>query len=242
MKTKLLFIIILISLGLSGPIQAENLKMATGEWVPYTSPDMKGYGEFTSLVSIVIREMGMEPQYFFYPWRRCFEAVVLGQVWAGFPYSYTEKRAKDVYYSAPLDDSNTVFFVYQKPGENKIFSYNQLSDLKRYRIGGVTGYFYEEKFRDEGIEVDYANKEINNIEKLILGRIDLFPVNKRVGWHLIRTHFPEEVDNFQTLAKPLSRNPLHLIVSKRYPDAQALLKKFNSALKTAREKGLLTNP
>lgn len=46
---------------------AEKVILATGEWVPYTSANMDNHGEFTKLVHIVLKAMGVEPEYRFYP-------------------------------------------------------------------------------------------------------------------------------------------------------------------------------
>ena len=86
---------------------AQSLKIATGEWAPITSRKMEGYGEFTRLATIVFKEMGIEPDYCFYPWRRCFDSVEKNRVWAGFPYSYTRERSEKVWFSDPLSCSTT---------------------------------------------------------------------------------------------------------------------------------------
>jgi len=41
--------------------------LATGEWPPYTSEHMKGYGIFTEIVAAVFSEMGVKPVYHFNP-------------------------------------------------------------------------------------------------------------------------------------------------------------------------------
>lgn len=218
---------------------AQRLKMATGEWIPFTSASMAHFGEFTKRVTIVLNEMGAEPDYLFYPWRRCFDAVEKGRAWAAFPYSYTVERAKKVWFSDMLSCSKTVFFYYAGKGPAQGYHFERLEDLKAYRLGGVTGYFYEKSFENAGLHVDYVNKEIYALEKLKMGRIDLMPVNERVGWNLIKTHFPEDVRKFKVLPNPLSVNPLHLIVSKDYPGSKELLERFNRALRQCIQKGLI---
>jgi polar amino acid transport system substrate-binding protein len=162
---------------------------------------------------------------------------VTGKVWAAFPYSKTPQREKAVYFSDGISHSVTKWFYYERPGENKAYKYTELADLKPYRLGGVKGYFYEQKFKKAGLEVDYSSKEINTIEKLVLGRIDLVPINELVARRLIKTHFPEKAKNFKTLDKPYSVKTLRLIVSRNYPESRAILKKFNKALKNCRARG-----
>jgi polar amino acid transport system substrate-binding protein len=223
-------------------IHAETVTMATGEWIPFTSANLNNYGKFTELVSIVLKEMQMEVEYRFYPWPRCYDAVIKGRVWAAFPYSHTEERAEKVMFTDALSCSRTVFFYYEKDKAAKEYQFRGIEDLRKFKIGGVAGYFYEELFRKAGLEVDYANKEISGLEKLKLGRIDLMPLNDLVGWHLIQTHFPDDAGKFKTLEKPLSVNTLHLIVSKGHPHSEELLVRFNAALKRCIEKGLIQIP
>ena len=218
------------------PAYGNPVIMATGEWIPYTSETLEDHGEFTHRVTRVFQEMGIEPDYRFYPWRRCFDSVVKGRAWAAFPYAYTPERADKVMYSDPISCSRTLFFYYDAVGDREVPVFRQLSDLKPYRLGGITGYYYEETFKKAGLTVEYVNKEIYGIEKLIRGRIDLMPVNERVAWHLIHTHFPQYADNFKFIFPPLTENLLYLIVSKAYPRGIELLKEFNAALKTCVEK------
>jgi len=138
-----------------------------------------------------------------------------------------------------LSCSKTVFFYYDRGKSAGKYRANSLEDLKKYKIGGVTGYFYEESFKEAGLKIDYVNSEINALEQLKIGRIDLMPVNELVGWNLINTHFPEDAHHFKTLAKPLNINSLRLIVSKDYPESKKLLERFNRALRDCLAKGLI---
>ena len=226
--------------GVASVTYGETLPMATGEWIPYSSEAMPHYGTFTKRVSTVCSEMGATPDYRFYPWRRCFDSVVKHRVWAAFPYAFTEERAQSVWYSDALSCSKTLFFHYDKEGTSKSYGVTNKEDLKAYRLGGVKGYYYEVFFEKAGLNVDYVNKELYGLEKLKLGRIDLMPMNEKVGWNLIDTHFPEERHRFKTLPIALSVNTLHLIVSKAYPESKQLLDRFNQAVERCVEKGLLT--
>jgi polar amino acid transport system substrate-binding protein len=219
---------------------ADPLPIATGEWVPFSSKTMKDYGAFTRRVTIVFQEMGIEPAYRFYPWQRCFDAVLKAQAWAAFPYAPTAERAKKFWFSDTLACSKTLFFYYDHGNSTRSYRVESLNDLKSYKLGGIRGYFYEKFFEKSGINVDYVNKEISAMEKLKLGRIDLVPVNELVGWNLVDTHFPSERHKFKTLALPLSVNTLCLMVSRDFPGSKAFLERFNRALSICVRKGRLT--
>ena len=139
-----------------------------------------------------------------------------------------------------LSCSKSVFFYYEKENFWNQYQFNRLKDLIPHKKGGVYGYFYEESFQNAGLKVFYSYKEINALRNLKIGRVDLMPVNERVGWNLVNTYFPEEVHKFKILAKPLNIVPIRLIVSKEYPGAEKLLDRFNTALERCVEKGLIS--
>lgn len=221
-------------------VNAEPIQLATGEWAPYTSQSLKNYGFITEIISQVLKQMDMKPEYHFYPWRRCYRKTVLGEVQAAFPYAYTKDRAKEVLYSEPIFDSRAKFFFY---GNNAIFTYNSLDDLKRYRIGGILGYFHEEIFKKAGIKTAYYSSELAALKHLKRGFIDLLPLNLLVGMNLIKKNFPDEMHRFGTLEKTFSEQALHLIVSKKHNSADLWIEKFNTELarfkKTTRFRKLL---
>ncbi len=222
-------------LPLQGHSKNLQLTLATGEWQPYTSKEMTNYGKFTEILSAVFDEMGVDPQYRFYPWRRCFLNVKMGEVFGAFPYSITEERQKDVFYSESVVSSqNLLFYRIDKFPQGVV--YEHLEDLKTYRLGGVIGYYYEEMFKQANLTVSYLPTEEKMLQLLYHKRIDFMPMNGQVGWHLIRKQHPTEIEKFATLSNPLSSEGLHLIISKKYPDAEKLLKQFNEALQIVKNK------
>ncbi len=226
---KKLFIVFVCCIVFNSPSAgAETLKLATGEWAPYTSEEMEGHGFITEIITQVFQEMGMEADYQFAPWQRCYSLVLRGKVWAAFPYSYTEERAKEVFFSDTIGESTTKFFYYKTDHGAQ---YETLEDLKPYKIGGVKGYFYEEEFEEAGLDVSYTSNETSSLKKLRAGRIDFMPLNELVGRALVKEEFPGIAHEFGALPPPHSVAELKLIVSKEYPNSKALLEQFNDALK-----------
>ena len=228
---KLLFchmMILMIFLMSSTRVWAETLTLATGEWTPYSSETLEGYGFITEIITEVLTEMNMTPEYAFHPWTRCYSLVKRGKVWAAFPYSYTEERAEEVLFSETIGESTTKFFYYNK---GQSYPYERLEDLRPYKLAGVKGYFYEQDFQHAGLDVSYTSDELSALKRLAAGRVDLMPMNELVGWALIQKHFPAEAKNFGTLEKAYDTNELKLIVSKDFPNASELLQRFNEALR-----------
>jgi len=213
-------------------LAAEKIVVATGEWIPYTGKSMENKGFVSEIITNVLKSMNMETEIKFYPWRRCYQNVLLDKVWAAYPYSFTEERASEVAFSDDVAFSTTKFFYCAKSEQKPTFIYNKLTDLRQYKLGGVIGYYYEEQFKKAELNVDYVAKEQMALEKLFLGRTQLLPLNEMVGWGLIKNTFPDNVNMFGSLDKPLDRQSLKLIVNKKNEKSMALLKTFNDHLAT----------
>ncbi|MBF0233420.1 MAG: transporter substrate-binding domain-containing protein [Desulfamplus sp.] len=216
---------------------SEKVILVTGEWAPYTSEKMEGYGFFTEIVSAVFKEAGIEFEYKFYPWLRCEDMVQKGKAFAAFPYALTDERKAVYDFSEPLAKSTGMFF-YLKDRIKEDVVWEKYEDLKKYKVGGTAGYWYEKAFKDAGIELDLAVSDELGMKKLHGGRFDLLATEELVGWEIIKQLFPTEIDKFDIVKKPLNETSLHLMVSKSYPDASAITNKVNEALKKIKEKGI----
>ncbi len=227
---KIIYITLVICLVFSAPLTAEEpVLLLTNQLEPFCSPKLPGFGFMPEIVSLVFKEMEMDRHYKFYPWKRCEFLVEAGEAWATFPYSYTDERAEKFYFSDIIGYSTTLLFYFQN---NQDVKFNTIKDLKKYRIGGVDGYFYQEMFQNEDIQLSYSRNEITAFKKLIAGRIDLLPMNELFAWGFLEKRFPPHVvSRIGRLKKPLSKDPLHLMVSKTYSHSATLLNRFNDALK-----------
>lgn len=215
----------------------EKLPLATGEWKPFTSAEMEGYGFFTKIITAAFKEAGIDIQYDFYPWKRCEAYIQTGESFAAFPYSITVKRKTFAYFSDPVSEATTVFF-YNKERYPAAIHFEKIDDLKAFKLVGVIGYFYEETFTNKQLNVMYVRDEKKAVELIFHNRYDLLPLNNFVGWNLINTQFPSETHRFATLKTPLSTDTLHLMISKQYPKARLLMNKFNAALRSIKKKGI----
>lgn len=217
-------------------VDGNTVVLTTGEWAPYTGEALAEYGFFTEIVTAVFDEMGKAPSYMFYPWERAEKAIGDGESWGAFPYSPNEERSKTFAFSDSLAYGRTAFFYY-KPHMEAV-TWEELTDLKPYMVGTVTGYYHEPLFAEAQLNVDASADEASGVKKLQAGRIDLFPMADLVGWALIKELFPDEVDNFGVLEKPLDQTDLCIMVSKSDPEAIKLLDEFNAALQAIKDNGV----
>jgi polar amino acid transport system substrate-binding protein len=216
---------------------AGKVLIATGEWPPVVSESLEGYGPYIKVLTAVFKEMRIEPDYKFYPWTRCELVVEQGKAFAAYPYAFTEERARRFLYSiAILHGSPTKLFYYKKNKADFIFE--ELKDLQAYKVAGVRGYSYLDKFEKAGIQPVLMNNEEDAVRMLVLGRVELAPFQVKNGWQLIKNLFPDEEQNFGILNKSAFEEETHLIVSKTYPNSRELLTIFNTTLQNMIEQGM----
>lgn len=239
--------IVLVSLFFSllslNALAQKELIIVTGDYPPYLSKNNKKESYLTQVLHKVADEMGVKFKFKFMPWKRCEITVDQLQAWAAIPYLRTPEREKKFAFSELLYTSNTKFFYYMPKDKKKAITYSGLysglKDLKPYKIGGIIGYYYVQAFLDAGLKPQLVTNEDQNLNKLFVGRIDLIPINETIGWHLINTRFPpEQVKNFGTLDNPLKTAFAYLMTSKKYPNTQELLKRFNQALEKIKSSGV----
>jgi polar amino acid transport system substrate-binding protein len=241
MKVKELLFVVLVLFGsmlFSQRGIAQTVELATGDWAPYTSKSMDGLGAFTEIISAAFERMGDKPNYSFLPWKRAEDNLEKGEVFAIFPYFITDERKPKYNFSDRVMYSTGRFFYLNKKITQKI-EFENFSDLAKYKIGGTRGYWYESNFKEAGLSVDYATTDEQSIQKLQAGRVDLVPSGELVGWEIIKRLFPNDAGSFSTVEKPTNQGDLHLMVSKSYPNSDAILSKFNAALNEIREQGVI---
>lgn len=217
---------------LCSPSYGQSVPLVTGEWPPFVSEKMDGYGLAGKLVSAVFEEMGLVPETSFVPWKRCEDMVKKGEAWGTFPYAITDERKAEFLFSDPFMESISVFFSL------KDVSFDDLSDLSGLSVGGVRGTFYEPLFAEAGLNIDWSSDDETMIKKLMAGRIDLAPVVDVVGWTIINRDYSDMKDQVIVLKKTLQSTESAMMVSKAYPGAQELIDKFNLALESIRQKGI----
>ncbi|OSQ39811.1 substrate-binding periplasmic protein [Thalassospira mesophila] len=235
-KIQLVAVLLILS---ALPANAQpSLVIATNDYPPYaTSSTDQNF--LADLFAEIGTQMGVRFEFHYLPWKRCEQEVADATAWGTIPYRKTASREKAFLFSDPIYLADSHFFAYSANGTKPPITYEKLSDLQPYKIGGIQGYYYEPWFEKAGLDVQYAHSEEQNFKRLQLGRIDLFSTATTVGWHLINTQFPpEEAAKFYTLEKPLiAGEGLFLMTSKDYPETYALLPRFNAALAVIKENG-----
>lgn len=217
-----------------------QILLVSGDWAPYVYETPDDHSPIVAIVIAAFQEVGMTPKIAYYPWKRAEDITLQGTAFAAFPYAFTPERAKDFDFSDPLYISQSRIFYNTQIHPDGI-PFETLEDLRGYTVGGLLGGWYEPIFAEVGLKTEYTDSIQANIDKLALGRIDVFVEEANAGWFTIRELYPDKVDQFATVAKPVEapgfESDLRLLVSRTYPHSAELLAQFNTGLAAIRANG-----
>ncbi len=245
--TRLLMAWSLVVLPVYFPVESANakelvykvLRLANGEWPPYTSQNLPGYGCDSRVVSESFALVGMQVEYTFLPWARgmllSHNGIVDGAIeWEDTP----EHRQSHFISSKPLSKQEWVFF-YRK---GTSFDWQQLEDLHTKRIGLTIGYAYSNVFK--GMQDKYpatfreAASDVLNFKKLLSHRIDLFPIEKTVGQYLLKSKFTaKEQAAIAIHPQPIIEFTPHLLLSRLVNGNDQRMQLFEQGMQQLQESG-----
>lgn len=219
-------------------IFAETIKIACTDYEPLVKYDAnKTTGEFVEIVDESFKKVGINVVYENYPWLRAQIMTKENAVDAVIILFKTKEREKDFLFSNPVMTARNKFFYIKGKNIPEKFQWNNISDFKNFKIGGVIGYWYIKRFEDAGIALDLVASDDQNIQKMYAGRIDTFVGDEVFGWNLIKKYYPNEVGKFATIDKPESEVLRYVLFGKNNPKAPKLIEKFNQGLEQLKKSG-----
>jgi polar amino acid transport system substrate-binding protein len=224
----------------SGFTCTQSVTIATGEWPPFTDSNAEDQGLALAIIEEALQLFDVDPVFHFLSWSKAYTLASQGQYSATAPWSYTEDRAHNFYYSDAVLDHPIVFFHLKKLD----LYWSQLEDLQNMVIGATAGQAYGGGFesleKDKILSVVRFDSNIKSLNNLYEGSIDLFPSDVILGYFLIHENFNNiQINAFTHTSNTVSTSPTYLIISKAIPDviAQDFLVKFNAGLAELKSNG-----
>ncbi len=150
---------------------------------------------------------------------------------------YAPERATDFYYSAAvLEEEFVLFHLKAQP-----IQFVTLDDLAGVELGGGFGYSYGTAF-DAAIakgmlKMSRVSQTRQNFQRLQKGRIQAFPEEKQVGYHILRSQLPQSQHLFSHADTVILRNQSFVLFPKQSPDSQLLLQIFQQGLQHYQSSG-----
>jgi polar amino acid transport system substrate-binding protein len=164
-----------------------ELKLNTQDFAPF-SYEVNGVvsGPAADIIRKVCSEARIDCSMHLLPWRRAQDEVANGTAQGLFVIGWNEERAKTLYFSPPLLNTEYGFFV----REDNPLKFKQNSDIKGYTVGvygpSNTATALEKIKADiKELTIDMTPADDAAFRKLSLARVDAVFSNRDVGYDLL---------------------------------------------------------
>lgn len=203
------------------------LQLVTGnDFKPWSDESLPEGGFMTDLVNEVYKSIHIETEMLYLPWKRGYLTAARGDYMATFPYWTTEQREKQFFLSKPLYKNKLRFFV--RSGSELLKQPIENFNGKTFCL--PTGYAILDAFKDYVTKSRRETvREMPHCFRMLHDKkVDFVVVNEAQGWlAAIETKIdPNEFEMYPTVLHEL---PIYFIVSKKWPDGEAEVAKFNDA-------------
>lgn len=221
-------------------VYAETVFVSIDDYPPYIDKSEKHKGFMSELVVAAFNKAGLDVELSFMPWKRIEDVEIDQRNKLSFAWIWNKQRDERWLFSDVIMAAPTVLVIRK---DNPI-SWQRYEDLKPYVIGLSRGYSYGDEFDSLSSEltIQMANSDLANLRKLLLGRIDLFPVDPYVGSMLLENHFTEaERAQLVLIQDPQFIQPydMHVVCAKRNAQCKHWLEAFNKGFERLKKEGVV---
>ena len=231
--------LLLLILPLVVPARAgETVVLTSGEWPPFFSESLPNGGKGNQVVVESFELADLSVQFLYMPWMRALETARYGPAMGSSGWLRTPDRELLFLFSDPIFTSRRVFFH----RVDKPFDWQTFDDIKSLRVavslGSADEFSFEKVLRDGGGKIDLAHSYASGMRKLAAGRVDVYACNLDVGLHVLKYHVSAgEAEQITYHSRSIFEETNHLIISRRLPDAAAIMARFNEGLRRLKESG-----
>jgi len=221
----------------------EHLKitLTEQEYPPLISYETQVGGLLTDMVRASFKLRGVDVTFAAVPNNRAITGLMQGLYDGSYGWTHSAERDEKLLYSSkPIYFLKIVFFQ----RSNEEYKWEHLTDLNAYNIGVTQGNHYSDEFSDliaaGKLKIDPAPSDISNFKKLLLGRIDIFPIDQDVGQYFLKNNFSiEDQRRIKSQGKAISIVPVYLVVRRTLPHAKEFISRFDQGFQQLSESGQL---
>ena len=184
------YVFLVATLAIAGTAFAQKLTIYTEEFPPYNfTENNKIVGVSTEVVEAVMKTAGLDYEIVSYPWARTYKLAADSPNSLIFSISRRPKRETTFKWIGVITPSKHSVFALKSRLDIKI---KKLEDLKAYTIGTTIGdaretYLLENGFWASDLQrVSGGTANLQNYQKLKLGRIDVWPMSEANAYYTVR--------------------------------------------------------
>jgi polar amino acid transport system substrate-binding protein len=217
------------------PASPHPLVLAATEYPPYYSEAMAHGGPVTEITVDALHKAGLEVEVRFMPWARALRLGELGEVDGLIGVWRSPEREQKFIYSHPVISNRVALCKRASSREPSRFEgYDRLTP---YTVGTVRGYADPPGLAAAGIRSEPSTDDLQNLRKLLAGRVDLVLIDTRVGQYLMQEQLPAALKEVQCLEPAVQEPEQYLVITRHRPDAASLIQRFDAQLQHMRADG-----
>ncbi|QEN05411.1 transporter substrate-binding domain-containing protein [Thiospirochaeta perfilievii] len=211
-----------------------DITVVTNHWYPYSNESSPREGLSIEIIIEAFKTQNYTVTVIITPWARAIREVlnseydILANVW------FSKERAEEFLYS-DYYYTNTITFI---SNIDDPFEYTNLESLSGKTIGTIRDFYYNELFMNsEKFIREPANDLLQNILKVVYGRIDLTLSDEVVAKSNIRDTRMDLYSKIYFSKKPLIENKLYITCSYKNSRNKELIEAFNRGLEVIIKNG-----
>jgi polar amino acid transport system substrate-binding protein len=233
----------MIFMAFATPLAAGDqvVKVSSDPWPPFVEGkegEAPSGGVAVAVTEELFKRLNLETDIMIYPYKRCIRQMKTGERDLLLMVKKTKEREKFMLFSdVVMVDSQLIYYSSERLDE---FEWDRWDDLKSHTFGLVLGFDYggfEEVIGKHQIETQRVENNLQNIKKVISGRVDMTILTRSNFYHYISQH-PELRGKMKAAAKAVDKSEFHFALSKKGRFA-SYLPTINETLRAMKADGTL---
>lgn len=226
-----------ITVFLSLNVFARTITFSTGEWEPYVSEILPGYGPSAQVVTEACKRAKLECAFEFVPWKRAWESAKHGKTVGTFLWTPTEERSSQMLRSRYPIAWGRLYGFYSAAKHPKGVEFAAWEDGKTLQVVGVREYFQTMELQKRKIPIHVVNNSSLAWKMLALKRTDIYVANPLVAGSEIPMMIPEHASEIKQCKTLLHEDALHIYFSRIHPEAIEIKNALDGALEAMNKEG-----
>ena len=229
---------LMISLMVGTNSHAATMTFSVVDYPPYILVDEKNNrisGMDVDIVKAAFASQGQEVSFNVLPWKRIIKSMELGLILGTVSCSKRASRDAFMLFSEPLSNVSRSVVSRTSLDTSQV---QELSDLSKFSIVTVDGWGMQKKLIENELEHQSAPDLDSAIKAVMYRDVDLLYMAEYPARYSIKKLDIEEDLKVTSLINEPSL-PLHLCISRGFPNATDILRTANKGLYTIKENGLL---
>lgn len=228
MSKKLILFLATLAINLASSVYAEDrskrLNIGIFDCPPYISTKTQNFGYLAEISKRALEVEGYVVNYEVFPLKRAIYLAQEGYLDGVLGPYYDKLRTHYLAYSKPLKQVPVNFITSSKQPISSI----EWSGLANLRLGIISGTSLIPHFKEQNFLIEVVDNNILNLKKLLLGRVELIIGSTEWILHDLKNNFPPgTVEEVTVLQPPYLMQHVYLTVSKKRPDYQEIIDRFN---------------